>query len=125
MLHAPFLAFVVLVLIKYIAELIVMESFCNNIQSPVTFTFILFTGLLQVVIMLVIDKENDRALLSRQSRFVPRMWSCLAGFIEVDIKHTISYLQLPVIPCAYHITHLIAFSVFVVVYLKPTLGGSR
>lgn len=33
--------------------------------------------------MLVIDKENDRALLSRQSRFVPRMWSCLAGFIEV------------------------------------------
>ena len=40
---------------------------------------------LQVVIMLVIDKENDRALLSRQSRFVPRMWSCLAGFIEVQI----------------------------------------
>ncbi|XP_068648155.1 nudix hydrolase 19, chloroplastic-like [Aristolochia californica] len=35
-----------------------------------------------VVIMLVIDKENDHALLSRQSRFVPRMWSCLAGFIE-------------------------------------------
>ncbi|KAL5547960.1 hypothetical protein UlMin_003191 [Ulmus minor] len=35
-----------------------------------------------VVIMLVIDQENDRALLSRQSRFVPRMWSCLAGFIE-------------------------------------------
>ncbi|PIA65558.1 hypothetical protein AQUCO_00100804v1 [Aquilegia coerulea] len=35
-----------------------------------------------VVIMLVIDRENDRALLSRQSRYVPRMWSCLAGFIE-------------------------------------------
>ncbi|KAM7519295.1 hypothetical protein LguiB_018257 [Lonicera macranthoides] len=35
-----------------------------------------------VVIMLVIDKENDRALLSRQSRYVPRMWSCLAGFVE-------------------------------------------
>ncbi|XP_065848863.1 nudix hydrolase 19, chloroplastic [Euphorbia lathyris] len=35
-----------------------------------------------VVIMLVIDGENDRVLLSRQSRFVPRMWSCLAGFIE-------------------------------------------
>ncbi|XP_044471675.1 nudix hydrolase 19, chloroplastic [Mangifera indica] len=35
-----------------------------------------------VVIMLVIDRENDCALLSRQSRFVPRMWSCLAGFIE-------------------------------------------
>ncbi|KAF8389062.1 hypothetical protein HHK36_025747 [Tetracentron sinense] len=35
-----------------------------------------------VVIMLVIDRENDRALLSDQSRFVPRMWSCLSGFIE-------------------------------------------
>ncbi|KAJ4708306.1 Nudix hydrolase 19 chloroplastic [Melia azedarach] len=35
-----------------------------------------------VVIMLVVDRENDRVLLSRQSRFVPRMWSCLAGFIE-------------------------------------------
>ncbi|XP_075508973.1 nudix hydrolase 19, chloroplastic-like [Primulina tabacum] len=35
-----------------------------------------------VVIMLVIDKENDHALLSRQSRYVPHMWSCLAGFIE-------------------------------------------
>uniref|UniRef100_A0A6N2MZU9 Nudix hydrolase domain-containing protein n=1 Tax=Salix viminalis TaxID=40686 RepID=A0A6N2MZU9_SALVM len=34
------------------------------------------------VIMLVIDRENDRALLVRQSRFVPRMCSCLAGFIE-------------------------------------------
>ncbi|KAK8660134.1 hypothetical protein V6N13_051068 [Hibiscus sabdariffa] len=35
-----------------------------------------------VVIMLVIDRENDRALLGRQPRFPPRMWSCLAGFIE-------------------------------------------
>ncbi|KAK9055084.1 hypothetical protein SSX86_026164 [Deinandra increscens subsp. villosa] len=35
-----------------------------------------------VVIMLVIDKDNDRALLGKQSRFVPRMWSCLAGFLE-------------------------------------------
>ncbi|KAI4380672.1 hypothetical protein MLD38_006837 [Melastoma candidum] len=35
-----------------------------------------------VVIMLVIDRENDSVLLSRQSRFVPRMWSCLAGFLE-------------------------------------------
>ncbi|CAA6671744.1 unnamed protein product [Spirodela intermedia] len=35
-----------------------------------------------VVIMLVIDKANDRVLLSRQSRYVPRMWSCLAGFTE-------------------------------------------
>ncbi|KAJ6856907.1 nudix hydrolase 19 [Populus alba x Populus x berolinensis] len=35
-----------------------------------------------VVIMLVIDRENDRVLLGRQSRFVLRMWSCLAGFIE-------------------------------------------
>ncbi|MED6112478.1 Nucleoside diphosphate-linked moiety X motif 19, mitochondrial, variant 2 [Stylosanthes scabra] len=38
-----------------------------------------------VVIMLVIDQENDRALLCKQSRFVPRMWSCLAGFIEMSI----------------------------------------
>ncbi|KAH9297907.1 hypothetical protein KI387_029589, partial [Taxus chinensis] len=35
-----------------------------------------------VVIMLVIDRANDRALLSRQARFASRMWSCLAGFIE-------------------------------------------
>lgn len=35
--------------------------------------------------MLVIDQENDRALLSRQSRYVPRKWSCLAGFMEVPI----------------------------------------
>ncbi|KAG6534492.1 hypothetical protein ZIOFF_008395 [Zingiber officinale] len=35
-----------------------------------------------VVIMLVIDKENDCALLSHKSRSSPRMWSCLAGFIE-------------------------------------------
>ncbi|KAL8206232.1 hypothetical protein R6Q57_009783 [Mikania cordata] len=35
-----------------------------------------------VVIMLVIDKDNDRALLGKQSRYVPRMWSCLAGFLE-------------------------------------------
>lgn len=35
-----------------------------------------------VVIMLVIDKERDCVVLGRQSRFLPRMWSCLAGFIE-------------------------------------------
>ncbi|KAE8669148.1 Nudix hydrolase isoform 2 [Hibiscus syriacus] len=35
-----------------------------------------------VVIMLIIDRENDRALLGRQPRFPPLMWSCLAGFIE-------------------------------------------
>ncbi|KAK8947598.1 Nuclear transcription factor Y subunit A-10 [Platanthera guangdongensis] len=35
-----------------------------------------------VAIMLVIDKENDRILLIRRSRFVPCLWSCLAGFIE-------------------------------------------
>jgi NAD+ diphosphatase len=33
-----------------------------------------------VVIMLAIDGE--RCLLGRQSRFVPGMWSCLAGFVE-------------------------------------------
>ncbi|KAG6549173.1 hypothetical protein Mapa_009399 [Marchantia paleacea] len=35
-----------------------------------------------VVIMLVIDKERDCVVLARQARFLPRMWSCLAGFIE-------------------------------------------
>ncbi|PWA86009.1 NADH pyrophosphatase-like, NUDIX hydrolase domain-like protein [Artemisia annua] len=35
-----------------------------------------------VVIMLVIDKENDRALFSKMGRFVPRMWTCLSGFLE-------------------------------------------
>jgi NAD+ diphosphatase len=33
-----------------------------------------------VVIMLAID--DDRCLLGRQARFLPGMWSCLAGFIE-------------------------------------------
>jgi NAD+ diphosphatase len=33
-----------------------------------------------VVIMLAVDGE--RALLGRQSRFAPGMWSCLAGFVE-------------------------------------------
>jgi NAD+ diphosphatase len=33
-----------------------------------------------VVIMLAIDGE--RCLLGRSPRFVPRMWSCLAGFVE-------------------------------------------
>jgi NAD+ diphosphatase len=32
--------------------------------------------------MLVIDKERDCVILGRQSRFVSRMWSCLAGFME-------------------------------------------
>ncbi|KAF7806366.1 nudix hydrolase 19, chloroplastic [Senna tora] len=35
-----------------------------------------------VVIMLVIDREKDCVLLGRKPSFVPRMWSCLAGFIE-------------------------------------------
>lgn len=46
--------------------------------------------------MLVIDKENDRALLSRQSRFVPRMWSCLAGFIEVCFF--LNFIVSPIFP---------------------------
>lgn len=52
---------------SYGSMLIFLYGYCNE----------------QVVIMLVIDKENDRALLSRQSRFMPRMLSCLAGFIEL------------------------------------------
>lgn len=46
--------------------------------------------------MLVVDRENDRVLLSRQSRFVPRMWSCLAGFIEV---HAFSNLEFFTVGC--------------------------
>ena len=33
-----------------------------------------------VVIMLAVD--GDRCLLGRSPRFVPTMWSCLAGFVE-------------------------------------------
>jgi NAD+ diphosphatase len=33
-----------------------------------------------VAIMLAID--GDRCLLGRQARFLPNMWSCLAGFVE-------------------------------------------
>jgi NAD+ diphosphatase len=33
-----------------------------------------------VAIMLAVDR--DRCLLGRQARFVPNMWSCLAGFVE-------------------------------------------
>ncbi|XP_052731841.1 nudix hydrolase 19, chloroplastic isoform X2 [Vigna angularis] len=51
-----------------------------------------------VVIMLVIDSDNDRALLSKQSRFVPRMWSCLAGFIE-DFQMQTSKVGPNSMPC--------------------------
>ncbi|KAE9609700.1 hypothetical protein Lal_00006825 [Lupinus albus] len=34
------------------------------------------------VIMLVIDRENDRALLATRPKLIPRLWSCLAGFTE-------------------------------------------
>jgi NAD+ diphosphatase len=35
-----------------------------------------------VVIMLAIDTAGDRALMGRQARFAPGMYSCLAGFVE-------------------------------------------
>jgi NAD+ diphosphatase len=35
-----------------------------------------------VVIMLAIDGQRERCLLGRSPRFLPTMWSCLAGFIE-------------------------------------------
>lgn len=69
--------------------LVLLPSFFFALYFPQEYdiTELLADGFLsvhvQVVIMLVIDRENDRALLSRQSRYVPRMWSCLAGFIEV------------------------------------------
>lgn len=56
---------------------------CFDLHLLIVFTLCTHFLIQQVVIMLVIDKQNDRALLSRQQRFVPRMWSCLAGFIEV------------------------------------------
>ena len=60
------------------------DNYVMLLNCDTAFDFSTDIPLAQVVIMLVIDKENDRALLSRQSRFVPRMWSCLAGFIEVS-----------------------------------------
>jgi NAD+ diphosphatase len=51
---------------------------CSNVKCNNK----LYPRLDPVVIMLVIDKERDCAILGRQSRFVPRMWSCIAGFIE-------------------------------------------
>jgi hypothetical protein len=47
--------------------------------------------------MLVIDKEKDCVVLGRQSRFVPRMWSCLAGFIEVKCASMVSILHAHVV----------------------------
>ncbi|XP_020231576.1 nudix hydrolase 19, chloroplastic [Cajanus cajan] len=35
-----------------------------------------------VVIMLVIDRENDRALLAKRSMPMPRLYTCLSGFME-------------------------------------------
>lgn len=44
-----------------------------------------------VVIMLVVDRECDRCLLGHEARFVPNMWSTLAGFIEhgEDVEHAV------------------------------------
>jgi len=38
-----------------------------------------------VVIMLVThrDQSGDKCLLGRQTQFLPGMWSCLAGFVEI------------------------------------------
>lgn len=67
----------------------------------------------QVVIMLIIDKANDRALLSRQSRFVPRMWSCLAGFIEVrDLLVGFYEIELSFLIRAYVIAHRLIGLIF-------------
>ncbi|MGF1649232.1 MAG: NAD(+) diphosphatase [Hyphomicrobiaceae bacterium] len=44
-----------------------------------------------VVIMLVVDRGNDRVLLGHEARFMEKMWSTLAGFIEPgeDIEHAV------------------------------------
>ncbi|KAI7748134.1 hypothetical protein M8C21_019583, partial [Ambrosia artemisiifolia] len=55
-----------------------------------------------VVIMLVIDKENDRALFSNQSRFVPRMWTCLSGFLEAVRRETWEETGIEVGEVVYH-----------------------
>ncbi|XP_045831880.1 nudix hydrolase 19, chloroplastic isoform X2 [Trifolium pratense] len=36
----------------------------------------------QVVIMLVIDRENDHVLLGTRPKFISQLWSCLSGFTE-------------------------------------------
>ncbi|XP_002977812.2 nudix hydrolase 19, chloroplastic [Selaginella moellendorffii] len=50
--------------------------------SSIDCNYKLYPRIDPVVIMLVIDPERDRALLAHQPKYVPRMWSCLAGFIE-------------------------------------------
>ena len=44
-----------------------------------------------VVIMLIVDRAGDRCLLGHEARFVPNMWSTLAGFLEhgEDIEHAV------------------------------------
>lgn len=44
-----------------------------------------------VVIMLVIDRAGERALLGHEARFLEHMWSTLAGFLEPgeDIEHAV------------------------------------
>lgn len=38
------------------------------------------------VIMLVISPDGKRCLLGRAKKFPPKMWSCLAGFMEPGVK---------------------------------------
>lgn len=44
-----------------------------------------------VVIMLIVDPPNDRCLLGHEARFMPSMWSTLAGFLEPgeDVRHAV------------------------------------
>lgn len=44
-----------------------------------------------VVIMLIVDQVNERALLGHEARFMENMWSTLAGFLEPgeDIAHAV------------------------------------
>ena len=44
-----------------------------------------------VVIMLIVDREGDRCLLGHEARFMEKMYSTLAGFIEPgeDIEHAV------------------------------------
>jgi NAD+ diphosphatase len=44
-----------------------------------------------VVIMLIVDRKGDRCLLGHEARFMDKMYSALAGFIEPgeDIEHAV------------------------------------
>ena len=57
------------------------------------------------VIMLVISPDGKRCLLGRAKKFPPKMWSCLAGFMEPGVKIHYHH-QLCFYNCASRMKHL-------------------